>query len=218
MISATTPSTSATLTAPDSSPRAKKPCVQTSIEQPTEVLTWLLEAEEELSLLEEVNENDLPVVRKQFKDFENFMSSLTESQDTVGRVLHRGQLLCGKSETDEERAAIEGQLRVVNGRWEELRELAMHRQNALQFTLNRLQNQQLSTIDKWLNGVESEMASCEPLAETAEAAIRQIDDHTKLQAKIHAFQDTINDLSSFVAVVGFCTSCLYIFCSWNAVG
>ncbi|KIH43074.1 hypothetical protein ANCDUO_26929, partial [Ancylostoma duodenale] len=54
-----------------------------------QVLTWLLEAEEELSLLDEVDEKDLKVVRKQFKDFENFMASLTESQDTVGRVLHR---------------------------------------------------------------------------------------------------------------------------------
>ncbi|EYC34821.1 hypothetical protein Y032_1384g3857, partial [Ancylostoma ceylanicum] len=54
-----------------------------------QVLTWLLEAEEELSLLDEVDENDLKTVRKQFKDFENFMASLTESQDTVGRVLHR---------------------------------------------------------------------------------------------------------------------------------
>ncbi|EYC34820.1 hypothetical protein Y032_1384g3857, partial [Ancylostoma ceylanicum] len=58
-----------------------------------QVLTWLLEAEEELSLLDEVDENDLKTVRKQFKDFENFMASLTESQDTVGRVLHRFEVI-----------------------------------------------------------------------------------------------------------------------------
>ncbi|KAK6035287.1 hypothetical protein COOONC_27207, partial [Cooperia oncophora] len=52
-----------------------------------QVLTWLLEAEEELSLLERVNQNDLKIVRRQFRDFELFMASLTESQDTVGRVL-----------------------------------------------------------------------------------------------------------------------------------
>ncbi|KAK6730498.1 hypothetical protein RB195_007138 [Necator americanus] len=166
-----------------------------------QVLTWLLEAEEELSLLEKVDEDDLKVVRKQFKDFENFMGSLTESQDTVGRVLHRGQLLVGKAENEEERAAIEGQLRLVNGRWEELRELSMQRQNALQLTLNRLQNKQLVAIDKWLSEVEEEMKSCEPLADSQEASLRQIEAHTKLQAKIHAFQETINDLNSFVAVV-----------------
>ncbi|KAK6022670.1 hypothetical protein OSTOST_11619, partial [Ostertagia ostertagi] len=53
-----------------------------------QVLTWLLEAEEELSLLEKVDRDDLKIVRKQFRDFEQFMASLTESQDTVGRVLH----------------------------------------------------------------------------------------------------------------------------------
>ncbi|PIO62986.1 hypothetical protein TELCIR_15432 [Teladorsagia circumcincta] len=129
------------------------------------------------------------------------MASLTESQDTVGRVLHRGQILCGKSENDEERAAIEGQLRLVNGRWEELRELSMERQNALQISINKLQNQQLAAIDQWLTGVEYEMASCGPLAATHDAALLQIEAHTRLQAKIHGFQETINDLSAFVAVV-----------------
>ncbi|KIH58235.1 hypothetical protein ANCDUO_11561, partial [Ancylostoma duodenale] len=113
----------------------------------------------------------------------------------------RGQLLCGKAENEEERVAIEGQLRVVNGRWEELRELSMHRQNALQLSLNRLQTKQLATIDKWLTEMECEMMSCEPLADSQDAALRQIEAHTQLQAKIHAFQDTINDLSSFVAVL-----------------
>ncbi|RCN39237.1 hypothetical protein ANCCAN_14863 [Ancylostoma caninum] len=116
-------------------------------------------------------------------------------------LVFRGQLLCGKAENEEERVAIEGQLRVVNGRWEELRELSMHRQNALQLSLNRLQTKQLAAIDKWLSGMECEMMSCEPLADSQDAALRQIEAHTQLQAKIHAFQDTINDLSSFVAVV-----------------
>lgn len=166
-----------------------------------QVLTWLLEAEEELNLLENVNQNDLKAVRKQFKDFELFMASLTESQDTVGRVLHRGQLLCGKAENEDERIAIEGQLRVVNGRWEALRELSMQRQNELQLNINKLQNLELESIDKWLGVVELEMTSCEPLAATAETAIQQIEAHSRLQSKIHDFQDTINDLSSFVAVV-----------------
>ncbi|VDM57844.1 unnamed protein product [Angiostrongylus costaricensis] len=168
-----------------------------------QVLTWLLEAEEELNLLENVNQNDLKAVRKQFKDFELFMASLTESQDTVGRVLHRGQLLCGKAENEDERTAIEGQLRVVNGRWEALRELSMQRQNELQLNINKLQNLELESIGKWLVAIELEMTSCEPLAATAEAAIQQIEAHTCLQSKIHDFQDTINDLNSFVAVVSF---------------
>ncbi|PIO55435.1 hypothetical protein TELCIR_23178, partial [Teladorsagia circumcincta] len=60
---------------------------------------------------------------------------------------------------------------------------------------------QLAAIDQWLTGVEYEMASCEPLAATHDAALLQIEAHTRLQAKIHGFQETINDLSAFVAVV-----------------
>lgn len=65
---------------------------------------------------------------------------------------------------------------------------------------------QLASIDKWLSGVEFEMTSCEPLAATHDAALRQIEAHTRLQSKIHAYQDTINDLSSFVAVVSLSSS------------
>lgn len=59
-----------------------------------QVLTWLLEAEEELSLMDHVDATDLKTVRKQFRDFEQFMASLTDSQDTVGRVLARLVCIC----------------------------------------------------------------------------------------------------------------------------
>lgn len=59
-----------------------------------QVLTWLLEAEQELHSMGEsdkkpVEGDQLEIVMKQFRDHENFMKSLTESQDSVGKVLHR---------------------------------------------------------------------------------------------------------------------------------
>uniref|UniRef100_A0A1I7XHC6 Dystrophin n=1 Tax=Heterorhabditis bacteriophora TaxID=37862 RepID=A0A1I7XHC6_HETBA len=166
-----------------------------------QVLTWLLEAEEELTLLSDVEHEDLSIVKSQFKDFEQFMISLTDSQDTVGRVLHRGQLLCNKAGSEDERDAIQGQLLVVNSRWEELRALAMDRQTALQTQLNKLQQKQLASIDKWLSTVESEMSSAEPVAASSNDVIRQIEQHVQLQSRISNYQDIINNLSTFVAVV-----------------
>ena len=39
------------------------------------------------------------------------MCSLTDSQETVGKVLHRGQMLSAKAESEEEKEAILAQLR-----------------------------------------------------------------------------------------------------------
>lgn len=66
------------------------------------VLTWLLEAEQEMQIMgvfkqekdktnqrrDSINDN-LETVKRKFCDHEQFMKSLTESQDSVGRVLLR---------------------------------------------------------------------------------------------------------------------------------
>ncbi|CAI4222409.1 unnamed protein product [Auanema sp. JU1783] len=166
-----------------------------------QVLTWLLEAEEELSLLPEIDLKEVGIVRTQFKEFELFMSSLTESQETVGRVLHRGQLLSNKAESDEERDAIQGQLHIVNQRWEELRALALDRQTKLQTQLNYLQQKQLSSISKWLSGMETEISSTGSIATETEAILEQMEEHSRIQTKIDDFQPIILQLNSFVAVV-----------------
>ncbi|VDK52835.1 unnamed protein product [Gongylonema pulchrum] len=85
------------------------------------------------------------LVKAQFREHELFMQSLSESQDSVGRVLHRGQLLVQKLD-EEQGAAIVSQLLMVNTRWERVREVAMTRQNQLQQRLNALQIEQLESI------------------------------------------------------------------------
>ncbi|EJW79232.1 hypothetical protein WUBG_09858, partial [Wuchereria bancrofti] len=99
------------------------------------------------------------LVKSQFKEHEMFMQSLTESQDGVGRVLHRsitclenylfsilrGQQLVQRME-EEDAGAIVSQLLMVNAKWERIREVAMSRQNQLQHCLNAAQIEQLESI------------------------------------------------------------------------
>ncbi|KAF1771469.1 hypothetical protein GCK72_003295 [Caenorhabditis remanei] len=166
-----------------------------------QVLTWLLEAEDELVTLTQMPRVQLASVRSQFSDFESFMSSLTDSQDTVGRVLLRGQMLSNKSENEEEKEAIAAKLHLVNTRWEALREQAMQEQAVLQQQIHLLQQGELDTISQWLDATELEIESFGPLASDSAQALRQIELHTKFQQKLNDFQETIDKLESFVAVV-----------------
>ncbi|EGT31852.1 hypothetical protein CAEBREN_07673 [Caenorhabditis brenneri] len=166
-----------------------------------QVLTWLLEAEDELATLTQMPRVELGSVRSQFSDFESFMSSLTDSQDTVGRVLLRGQMLSNKSENEEEKDAIGAKLHLVNTRWEALREQAMQEQAILQQQIHLLQQGELDTISQWLDATELEIESFGPLASDSAQALRQIELHTKFQQKLNDFQETIDKLESFVAVV-----------------
>lgn len=54
-----------------------------------QVLTWLLETEDEIRTMPPIEASSLDALKKQFKEHEEFMLSLTESQESVGRVLHR---------------------------------------------------------------------------------------------------------------------------------
>lgn len=54
------------------------------------VLTWLLEAEHELQTMDALKtDENLETVKRQFREHELFMRSLTESQESIGRVLLR---------------------------------------------------------------------------------------------------------------------------------
>lgn len=165
-----------------------------------QVLAWLLEAEEQANSMEPVEENQVEVVKAQFREHEQFMQSLTESQDSVGRVLHRGQLLCQKLE-EEQSAAILSQLLMVNARWERVREIAMSRQNLLQQRLNSLQLEQLEAIRSWLDKTEEEVEAAPPLPLDATEAENLIKAHAVMQEKIENQQKVVRALSTFVAVV-----------------
>lgn len=61
---------------------------------------------------------------------------------------------------------------------------------------------ELDTISQWLDAAELEIESFGPLAADSSQALRQIELHTKFQQKLNDFQETIDKLESFVAVVG----------------
>uniref|UniRef100_A0A1I7SAC8 Dystrophin n=1 Tax=Bursaphelenchus xylophilus TaxID=6326 RepID=A0A1I7SAC8_BURXY len=164
------------------------------------VLAWLLEADEELNSMEPVNESDVDTVKNQFRDHEQFMLSLTESKDKVGRVLHEGQKLVDEL-PEEEAKSVNDQLLLVNQRWEDVRCQAMLRQQALQVQLNKLQKEQLQQICGWLSGVEGLIEDRKTLPSDIEQCRQQITEHTVFEEQIEKQQQAIKKLASYMAVV-----------------
>ncbi|VDN06694.1 unnamed protein product [Thelazia callipaeda] len=164
------------------------------------VLSWLLEAEEQANCMEPIEKNDVEQVKKQFKEHESFMQSLTESQDSVGRVLHRGQTLVQKLE-EEQATTIVSQLLMVNSRWERVREVAMTRQNELQHCLNSLQVKQLESIREWLDKMEESIHNAPLLTLNSDQADQLVKVHADIQKSIENEQKVVQGLSTFVAVV-----------------
>ncbi|VDO20139.1 unnamed protein product [Brugia timori] len=164
------------------------------------------------------------LVKSQFKEHEMFMQSLTESQDGVGRVLHRsitclenylfpilrGQQLVQRME-EEGAGAIVSQLLMVNAKWERIREVAMSRQNQLQHCLNTAQIKQLESIRKWLDSMEEEIQNAPPLTMNRSEIEQLINAHAAIQERIENEQKAIEmelstgsivrGLSTFVAVI-----------------
>lgn len=147
-----------------------------------QVLTWLLEAEDEMSKMEPVNESNVDIVKQQFKEHEQFMIQLTSSQGSVGRVLHAGQNLSQKL-AEEQASSISSQLVVVNQRWDDVRMKAMLRQQALQEQLNRLQREQLQTISVWIQNFEQVIADHALLADTVDSCKQQVKSNSNILFK-----------------------------------
>uniref|UniRef100_A0A913HW11 Calponin-homology (CH) domain-containing protein n=1 Tax=Strongyloides stercoralis TaxID=6248 RepID=A0A913HW11_STRER len=165
-----------------------------------QVLAWLLEAEEELNNMGHVSTIDVEKLKEQFKQHEQFMLSLTQSQDSVGKVLARGQHLSQKLE-EEQCTAVISQLLIVNQRWETVREKAMERQTELQSNLNNLQLKQLNNISIWLDDMENIIKKRQVIASDIDEIEKQIKDHEDVQEMISIQQSNIEKLSTFVAVI-----------------
>uniref|UniRef100_A0AC35U142 Dystrophin n=1 Tax=Rhabditophanes sp. KR3021 TaxID=114890 RepID=A0AC35U142_9BILA len=165
-----------------------------------QVLAWLLEAEEELNTAGQVNNTDVEILKNQFREHESFMKSMMKSQDSVGKVLARGQHLSQKLE-EEQSTVVISQLLIVNQRWETVREQAMERQTDLQRNLNNLQIKQLDAITQWFDQVESDIKRQGPLAGEVEDIESQLKEHAALNEAIERQQNSIEKLSTFVAVV-----------------
>lgn len=165
-----------------------------------QVMAWLREAEEQTNSLGSIEQEDVEVVKAQFKEHEQFMQSLTESQDSVGRVLHRGNVICQKLD-DEQNMSLLSQLKLVNAKWERVREIAMNRQNLLLEKLNSLQIQQLEGIKNWMNAMEEEIRRSRSISLDVDEIETLIKEHKIIREKIENEQKIVQKLSTFLAVV-----------------
>lgn len=176
------------------------------------MLGWLLEAAEELKYMNKftqnsnqkmTNQTELDIIKKKFCEHEQFMKSLTESQNSVGRVLHRGQQLAQKQSDNKIATGILNQLRFVNDYWEDLREAAMKRQQNLHNQLNLVQRKHLKEISDWLTEIEKliQKNEFERLADDVDTCNQQITEHSHIQDQIDNQQPNIHLLSSFIAIV-----------------
>ncbi|KAL7074908.1 hypothetical protein ACQ4LE_005860, partial [Meloidogyne hapla] len=172
-----------------------------------QVLTWLNEAEQELELMSptQKDENEIPsleIAKEKFHEHEKYMQSLTQSQESVGRVLHRGHHLSKKLEDPEESTTIINQLQSVQSRWELIRTGAMERQTALQQQIEKIQKAHLNELIEWLEGIErrSRQQLC-PLAENVDVCLKQRVEAGALKRQMDEKQPAFAQLSSFVEVV-----------------
>ncbi|CAK5020124.1 unnamed protein product [Meloidogyne enterolobii] len=151
------------------------------------------------------DENELPsleAAKEKFHEHEKYMQSLTQSQESVGRVLHRGHHLSKKLEDPEQSAAIINQLKSVQSRWELIRIGAMERQTALQQQIEKIQRAHLDELIEWLEGIErrSRQQLC-PLAGNIDVCLKQRVEAGALKRQMDEKQPVFAQLSSFVEVV-----------------
>ncbi|XP_052240299.1 dystrophin-like isoform X2 [Dreissena polymorpha] len=165
------------------------------------VLTWLLEAEEEIDKQEPLGET-VTVVKMQFSEHEAFMLELTKHQDSIGTVLRDGNDLIveGKVKVDEENE-IRVQMGLLNNRWEELRLKALERQSKLQTSLMSLQQQQLDDLAEWLTKMEARISVERKLGSDLVQIRQQIEEHRKLQGELDQQQKKVDSLQNMVVVV-----------------
>ncbi|KAL3082936.1 hypothetical protein niasHS_010738 [Heterodera schachtii] len=170
-----------------------------------QVLNWLNEAEQELDTMKKAAEMDesitnLEMAKEKFREHEQYMQSLAQSQESVGRVLHRGHQLSQRLE-GEKAASIFSQLEAVSGRWERIREMAMRRQTALQNQIDGIQRRHLKEISAWIDQAEKLMREQEKVDEGVEQCREQQKEFSKLKRDMADKQHAIGKLSTFVAVV-----------------
>ncbi|KAI3422321.1 hypothetical protein GPALN_012844 [Globodera pallida] len=170
-----------------------------------QVLNWLNEAEHDLDTMKKRAEMDeditsLEIAKEKFREHELYMQSLTQSQESVGRVLHRGHQLSQRLE-GEKAALIFSELEAVSGRWERIRELAMRRQTALQNHIDSIQRRHLKDILAWLDHAETTSKDQEVVADGVERCRTQRSDLIELKRRMKEKQQSIERLSTFVTVV-----------------
>ncbi|KPJ15471.1 Dystrophin, isoforms A/C/F/G/H [Papilio machaon] len=179
-----------------------------------EALAWLLEAEERLAARPlpdtppdtppDTAHDDLALLKEHFHAHERFLLELSEQQCRVGGVLEEGaRLLRDAALSRDEANEVRLQMRLLNERWEQLRQAAMRRQAAGHAALMRAQQHHLQRFRQWLTETEDRMSRMEAEAEAevegeGEAALRAA---RELHAELRRQQPLVDALADCVVVV-----------------
>lgn len=104
-----------------------------------DVLTWLLDAEEQLNHMPDMADN-VAQLKEQFCEHKLFVMKLSNYQSTIGAVLQEGTRLLneGNLRTDEE-SEVRIQMSLVNSQWERLRTHAMDKFMKMHKVMNKEQ-------------------------------------------------------------------------------
>lgn len=169
---------------------------QTDLE---EVLTWLLEAEDRLSFPFE-RFTDLPTVKKNFQEFNDFLHELAKHQEDVAAVLVEGaDMLAGGDLTKEEENEVRLQLSLLESRWEQLRVSAMERQAKINDHFMKTQLRQLEEFRRWLTKVEERIAMIASLEPNSKE--KRLDNILRLQEEVQSHQPVVESIKDLVIVV-----------------
>uniref|UniRef100_A0A914HK11 Dystrophin n=1 Tax=Globodera rostochiensis TaxID=31243 RepID=A0A914HK11_GLORO len=150
-----------------------------------QVLNWLNEAEHDLDTMKKRAEMDeditsLEIAKEKFREHELYMQSLTQSQESVGRVLHRGHQLSQRLE-GEKAALIFSELEAND--------------------IDSIQRRHLKDILAWLDHAETTSKDQEVVADGVEGCRTQRSELIELKRRMKEKQQSIERLSTFVAVV-----------------
>ncbi|XP_055693448.1 dystrophin, isoforms A/C/F/G/H isoform X5 [Lutzomyia longipalpis] len=177
---------------------------QTAVE---EVLTVLLEAEEVLGrdLSQSV---DLPEARKQFLEYQDFMKKLSVQQNFVGAALEEGARLITESQnlgakglTQEEQEEVRQQMRLLNKRWNSVRDRAEFMQGKVHDQLTELQANKIEELRIFLTNTEDRISRFREVGPSQEDLKEQFEEHKKFQRDLEEQQKLVDSLSNLVVIV-----------------
>lgn len=177
---------------------------QTAVE---EVLTVLLEAEEVLA--KDITEAaDLPEARSQFLEYQDFMKKLSVQQNFVGAALEEGarlitdsQTLGTKGLTQEEQEEVRQQMRLLNKRWNSLRDRAEFIQGKIHNQLNDMQSRKIEELRIFLTNTEDRISRFREIGPSQEDLKEQFEEHKKFQRDLEEQQKLVDSLSNLVVIV-----------------
>jgi dystrophin len=165
-----------------------------------EVLSWLLEAEDHLLSLHSLGQKHLETVKTRFYNHEDFMLELKSHQGAVGEVLTQGTKLSSSGLQSQQLEDVRLQMKLLNDRWEKVRELAMNKQAELHQLVMKLQVEQMTELKGWMTAAENRLAASAEIGQTKEQVAAHLAEHEILLRDLESQQAIVSSISNFILV------------------